>query len=142
MAFFPANSPANNYAAVSLFLNKVIAGGYTPNSALDIQSILFAVVANLISQTGNLAGRTIYSLTLSPAQVAANTTAEQTFTATGVAVGDLIDGINKPTAQAGLGIVGMRVSAANQIAITFSNNTGSGITPTASEVYKVIVLTP
>ena len=46
--------------------------------------------------------------------------------------------VNKPTAQAGLGIVGARVSAADTLAITFSNNTGSGITPTASEVYKVI----
>lgn len=142
MAFFPANSPATNYAAVSLFLNKVIAAGYTPNSALDIQSVLFAVVANLISGGSAPLGFTVYSLTLSPAQVAANTSAEQTFTATGVAATDLIVSVTKPTAQAGLGIVGSRVSGANEIAITFGNFTGSGITPTASQVYKVIVATP
>ena len=76
------------------------------------------------------------AVTLSPASVAANTTAEQTFTVTGVAVGDVVY-VSKPTAQAGLGIVGVRVSAANQIGITFSNNTASPITPTASESYQV-----
>ncbi len=78
-------------------------------------------------------------LTLSPALVAANTTAEQTFAAAGVLATDLVAVINKPTAQAGLGIVGARVPSAGNIAITFSNNTAAGITPTASEVYKVVV---
>lgn len=82
-----------------------------------------------------------YSVSLSPALVAANTTAEQTFTVTGLEVGDVILSVNKPTAQAGLGIVGFRVSAANQIAITFSNNTAAGITPTAAETYKIIAAT-
>lgn len=78
--------------------------------------------------------------TLSPAIVAANTTAEQTFTISGlVASTDTVIGVSKPTAQAGLGIVGWRVSADNTIAITFSNNTGSGITPTASQSYTAII---
>jgi hypothetical protein len=76
------------------------------------------------------------SVTISPAQVAANTTAEQTFTLAGVQVGDVVY-VSKPTTQAGLGIVNVRVSAANTLAITFSNNTGSAITPTASEAYQV-----
>lgn len=87
-------------------------------------------------------GPTILSLALSPSAVSANTTAEQTFTATGVAVGDVVVCINKPTAQAGLGIVGFRVTAANTIGITFSNNTGAGITPTAAETYLVGVYRP
>jgi hypothetical protein len=79
-----------------------------------------------------------YSITISPALVAADTTAEQTFTCTGlVAATDSIIGVSKPTAQAGLGIVGWRVSADNTIAITFSNNTVAGITPTASQTYTV-----
>lgn len=77
-----------------------------------------------------------FAITISPAQVAANTTAEQTFTATGVRVGDVVY-VSKPTAQAGLGIVNARASASNQIGITFSNNTAAPITPTASEVYQV-----
>lgn len=80
-----------------------------------------------------------FAQALSPAQVAINTTAEQTFTVTGLEVGDVILSVNKPTAQAGLGIVGYRVSAANTLAITFANVTGAAITPTASEVYKVVV---
>lgn len=85
---------------------------------------------------GDVNGYKLYafSATLSPAQVAANTTAEQTFTVNGVAVGDVVF-VNKPTAQAGLGIVGVRASGANQVGITFSNNTGAGITPTASQSY-------
>src|SRR5712691_6459698 len=67
-----------------------------------------------------------FAQSLSPALVAANTTAEQTFTVTGLAVGDVVISVNKPTAQAGLGIVGWRVSAANTLAITFSNNTAAG----------------
>lgn len=80
----------------------------------------------------------IYHLnaTLSPAQVAANTTAEQTFTVTGVRVGDAVH-VTKPTSQAGLGIVNVRVSASDTLAITFSNNTAAPITPTASEVYQI-----
>lgn len=78
--------------------------------------------------------------TLSPAQVAANTTAEQTFTVKGLKLNsDFITAVSKPTAQAGLGIVGWRVSADDTLAITFSNNTGSGITPTASQVYLIQV---
>lgn len=81
------------------------------------------------------------SSTLSPALVAANTTAEQTFSnIPGVnAVGDMVVAVNKPTAQAGLGIVGVRVAGNGQIAITFVNATAAGITPTAAEVYDFIV---
>lgn len=82
----------------------------------------------------------VFTPSLTPAAVAANTTAEQTFTVTGLAVGDKIVTVSKPTAQAGLGIVGWRVSALNTLAITFSNNTAAGITPTAAETYTVVSL--
>jgi hypothetical protein len=90
---------------------------------------------------GNIALDVLLGATLSPSAVSANTTAEQTFTVTGLQVGDIVN-VTKPTAQAGLGIVGSRVSAANTLAITFSNNTGGSITPTASEVYVVNVVRP
>lgn len=80
-----------------------------------------------------------YSQALSPAIVAANTTAEQTFTISGLATTNIPLSVIKPTAQAGLGIVGFRISATDTLAITFSNNTASGITPTAAETYKVVV---
>jgi hypothetical protein len=89
--------------------------------------------------TGNIVKMSVISVTLSPASVAANTTAEQTFTVNGLLAGDFAAYVNKPTAQAGLGIVGCRVSAANTLAITFSNNTGSSILPTASQVYQILI---
>jgi hypothetical protein len=74
--------------------------------------------------------------TLTPAAVAPNTSAEQTFTVAGLPAGVPVI-VNKPTAQNGLSIGGARVSAANTLAITFVNNTAATITPTATEVYTV-----
>lgn len=87
---------------------------------------------------GNLQLDMLLGVTLSPALVALNTSAEQTFTVNGLLVGDFVL-VQKPTSQAGLGIVGARVSAANTLAITFMNNTGSNIQPTASELYLINV---
>ena len=85
---------------------------------------------------GNIKGTWIIGVTLSPTSVANATSAEQTFTCNGLLLGDFIN-IVKPTAQAGLGVVGSRCSANNVLAITFSNSTAATITPTASEVYLV-----
>ena len=87
---------------------------------------------------GNIPKQFVISVTLSPAEVAADTSAEQTFTVNGLLAGDHVV-VNKPTAQAGLGIVGSRVSAANTLALTFMNATGTPLTPTASQVYLVLV---
>jgi hypothetical protein len=81
------------------------------------------------------AGTYKLTATLSPAIVAANTTAEQCFTVTGVRSGDLLQ-VNKPTAQAGLDIVGVR-AVATTACITFTNATAAPITPTAAESYTV-----
>ncbi len=81
-----------------------------------------------------------YMTAQTPAAVAANTTAEQTLTVAGLLTTDFVAAVNKPTAQPGLGICNARASAANTLAVTFSNNTGSSITPTASQNYNVVVL--
>lgn len=80
----------------------------------------------------------VYTPTIDPASVAANTTAEQTFTVSGLTTADKVI-VNKPTSTAGLGIVNVRVSAADTLAITFGNFTGIAIDP-ASEVYSVIAI--
>lgn len=85
---------------------------------------------------GNITLQMMLGLTISPAAVGANTTAEQTFNLPGLLIGDQVS-VTKPTTQAGLGIVNSRVTAANTIGIAFSNNTGGGITPTAGETYVV-----
>lgn len=87
---------------------------------------------------GNMQLDMLLGVTLSPASVAANTSAEQTFTVNGLVAGDVLV-VQKPTAQAGLGIVGWRVSAQSTLAITFGNFTASPIVPTAAEVYLVNV---
>lgn len=91
---------------------------------------------------GNVKGQWLVALTISPAAVAANTTAEQTFSLPGLQTTDFLSGIIKPTQQAGLGIVGARIPAVDTIAITFSNNTGASITPTAGQTYLVDVIRP
>ena len=80
---------------------------------------------------------TVYATTQTPTSVAPNTTAEQTVTVTGLATGQAV-AVIKPTSQAGLAIVGVRVSATNTLAITFGNDTAATITPTTTETYLTI----
>lgn len=87
-----------------------------------------------------------YSSTQSPTAVTLNTTVASSMTVqsgTGAtmlpAAGDLFY-INKPTAQAGLGVGNIYASSSNTVSVNFSNFTGSTITPTASEVYKIVAI--
>lgn len=82
-----------------------------------------------------LAPLLLYAAALTPVSVAANVMAEQTFTVTGLIAGTPV-WVNKPSAQAGLGIVGARVSALNTLAINYVNTTSTAIVPTA-ETYVV-----
>ena len=81
----------------------------------------------------------VYTPTINPASVASATSAEQTFTVTGLQAGDIVVAVNKPTATTGVGIVGARVSAADTLALTFMNSTAGAVDP-ASEVYTVVVM--
>jgi len=69
-----------------------------------------------------------YEILFNPTSVPANTTSEQTVTILNVASNDFV-AVSKSTHTTGLGIVNVRVSAANTVAITFMNNTGSPIDP-------------
>lgn len=80
---------------------------------------------------GNVLGAIIYRQSLTPVSVAANTSAEQTFTVKGVIPGDFVSVLREAALTAGLGIVNARVSAADTVAITFSNGTASPIVPAA-----------
>lgn len=99
-----------------------------------------------IPLTGGLAyyGTHVFQLALTPALVALNTSAEQSFvvTALPIPVGSAIIAcfVNKPTAQAGLGIVGVRYIDATHIGVTFANFTAGNLTPTAAEVYTFVVI--
>jgi len=77
----------------------------------------------------------IYAALLTPGSVAANTTAEQTFTVTGLPAGSAVI-VNKPSATTGIAIKNARVSAVNTLAIMYENITSAAITPPA-ETYLV-----
>lgn len=122
-------------------------GGFV--SAAGVAAVTFAnVTASFLTPTANevygvkiwraapVAPLKIYSQALTPVAVAANTTAEQGFTVTGL-ISSTPVWVNKPSTQAGLGILGCRVSATDTLAITFANCTSTTITPTAAETYLV-----
>lgn len=90
--------------------------------------------------TGNVASMGVITTSINVASVAANTTAEQTFSITGLRVGDFVT-VLKPSLSAGLGVVNARVSAADTIAISFVNATASPIDP-AAENYLVLWVRP
>ena len=77
-------------------------------------------------------------VTIDVASVAANTTAEQQFTVTGLTTSDIII-VTKPSHSTGLGIVNARCSAADTLDITFMNTTASAIDP-GSETYLVATI--
>lgn len=104
---------------------------FTAGSITPTASEVYKVVA--------LRGQPTIAQTLSPAAVPAATIAEQQFTVVGLPAGALVQ-VSKPTAQAGLDIVGCRVVSNNVLGITFANPTASPITPTAAESYTVNVL--
>lgn len=85
-----------------------------------------------------VAGIRSYTAALTPALVAANTTAQQTFSVPGLRTTDVVI-VNKPSLNAGIGIVGYRVSATDTLAITYGNFTAGGLTPSA-ETYDIIAI--
>ena len=82
---------------------------------------------------GNMVYDFFIGPTLTPVLVAGNTSAEQTFTVPGIQTNDTLD-INLNGLQtAGIGIVNVRVSAANTIAIMFQNSTAGSLTPASGQ---------
>jgi len=79
---------------------------------------------------GNAAGIYVVAVDITPAEVATIVTVEQTFTVNGAKVGDAVT-VSPPGMTAGAAIVSARVSAANTVAIGFTNPTVAGVTPLA-----------
>lgn len=104
--------------------------GYGNNTGSSI------VPASEVCQFVTISANLQLTAVLTPAAVPANSTVEQFFTVPGVFVGQVVF-VNKPTTQVGLGIHNVRVSANNQIAISFVNFTVAAITPTAGETYQI-----
>jgi hypothetical protein len=89
-----------------------------------------------ILRHNQLAPMAVQTAGLIPISVAANTSAELTFTVPNLIAGTFV-GINKPTLTPGICMAGVRVSATNTLAITFMNITGAAIVP-PPEVYTIL----
>jgi len=134
--------PGQIINAILEVLNGTVAGVFKGvfNGTVGATTPAAASVTTLTVGAGTSVTKIVkYAPSLSPVSVAANTSAEQTFTVAGLTTADTVF-VNKPTAQAGLGIVGVRVSAANTLAITFGNFTASPIVPTAAQAYAVVAI--
>ena len=83
-------------------------------------------------------GQAVLSVAVTPASVGAATSAEQTFTVSGLAVGDFVAVSTTASTGNATAIVGARVSAANTLAIRYINPTAGTLTP-AADTYLVLV---
>lgn len=77
-------------------------------------------------------------LTLTPASVAAATSAYQNFTVAGLRVGDLILPTEDPIANS-VAVTSARCTVANTLAVQFTNPTAGALTPTAG-AYKFLII--
>jgi hypothetical protein len=121
--------------------------GANPTSTLNIShsagtsGAATVAVPSLTVGTGTaLARYARFSATLTPASIASNTCTAQSFTVTGIAAGDILIAVSKPTEQAGLSSLPGHVSGANTTTVNFCNATASSITPTAAETYTFVVV--
>jgi hypothetical protein len=90
--------------------------------------------------TGNIWKAGVFKLTLTPSSQFASSSLEQTFSATGLGLltTDFVTVQYSGTQTAGVGIVNARVSAADTLAVTFSNASGATASP-ATGSYLVMV---
>ena len=80
----------------------------------------------------------VYSETITPAYVAANVCAEQTFTVTGLTTADKV--FINPVATGNATSAGqVRVSAANTLAVTYCNPTAGALTPAVGTMNIVAI---
>lgn len=80
----------------------------------------------------------VYVVSLTPAATNTITAVEQTFTVTGVETGDAIY-VSPPSVTSGVAQGAARASAANQIAIMFSNPTAGNLTAPSGS-YRVVAI--
>lgn len=95
---------------------------------------------------GNVYGMMVVTINVNVASVAANISAEQTFTVPGVRPGDMVfvnpPGVGTALLNAGLGVTGSRVTAADTIGLRFTNSTAGALDPSAAVDYLVLVVRP
>lgn len=91
-----------------------------------------------IVDAGIQRGQAVLSIAVTPASVGAATSAEQTFTVSGLAVGDFVSISSTASTGNATAIAGARVSAADTLAVRYINPTAGALTP-AADTYLVLV---
>ena len=89
---------------------------------------------------GNISSMGVFQLSVDLSNNPTITTAVTSVTVPGVRVGDFVFA-NKPTATTGVGIVNVRVSAANTVEIQTMNPTIGAIDP-AAEIFVFVWIRP
>ena len=86
---------------------------------------------------GNLINTIVLQAVLTPVSVAANTTAEQSFTVQGLIAGDQVSNFNFLGAypNTDVSFVNLRCPANNTLTIAYQNGTGGALTPPAGSYY-------
>ena len=86
---------------------------------------------------GNVILTTVLQVNLTPAAVAGNTTAEQSFTVPGLITGDQVSAFlfQGAYANADVSYVNARVASNNTLTIAFQNGSGGSLTPQAGNYY-------
>lgn len=116
--------------------------------AIQFQNLTGAAITPTASETYLFASASgfqpapimnVFTQTLTPVSVAANTSAEQTFTVPGLIAGGKVL-VTKPSVTNDLVLGGARISAANTLALNFANDTAAAITP-PSETYLIAYFT-
>jgi hypothetical protein len=90
---------------------------------------------------GNIFAMCAVSVNFNPASVAAETVAAQSITVPGVLLGDIVVVVPPSTLNAGLGIAGALVTAADTVSVRFVNATAGAIDPAAAD-YVFLVTRP
>lgn len=88
---------------------------------------------------GNVQATYILTLSITPASVNATTTAEQSFTVSGLLVGDQVSGVTFLGVWPNLtDVINFRVISNNTLGLTFQNGTAGALTPPAGSYYVEI----
>lgn len=96
--------------------------------------------SNTLSR-GNILNEVLLSVSLTPAQVAANSTATQTFAIPGALMTDYIDVFAQAAQVQNVIVAGCWISSAGIAAIQFLNTSAAAITP-AQGTYTVNLVRP
>ena len=94
-----------------------------------------------ILATGNVQSTFILSVSLTPVSVAANSTVEQSYTINGLSLAN--DQVSDVSYTGGawsvnVSIANYRISANNTLTVSYTNPTGSGVTPPSGTYYVEI----